>query len=421
MPLKGNKFRNQWTAVSVDGSWRFVNCNWGARHVKSTNDQLPTYAVDEFYFLTDAEDHIYQHFPDNAQWQLLKQPLTLDEFIRLPVVKSPFFNHKLSFSTKRPNCVLQTTSGRVQLRISAPKLYKFNCSFQSVKRSVDSEALLERCYTRTVNNDLVVTAVLPATGYYYLDVYVSRHWSGSVTHNACSFLVKCAETYSGAATLTFPQEETTYGATPAMRHHGISPMSHVDSYISCAGELQVKFGINSDAKLGHNLFLWNGPEKRYIDYTKYACLTYRGETDAAFSVQFPKQGLYVLRCLTGEADERAPRDNLDCFFRYLVHCKSPKSNAVSYPKVSKKMKGIALLKPLAGHLVANSVVAFQLDSPSAVAVAVVIGAQWSHLQRKDTVWEGNVRLPQAAKKATICAKFNQDSDKFQLIAEYKIT
>lgn len=27
-------FRNSWTAVSIDGSWCFINCNWGARHVK---------------------------------------------------------------------------------------------------------------------------------------------------------------------------------------------------------------------------------------------------------------------------------------------------------------------------------------------------------------------------------------------------
>ena len=29
--------RNSWTAVSIDGSWCFINCNWGARHVKAEN------------------------------------------------------------------------------------------------------------------------------------------------------------------------------------------------------------------------------------------------------------------------------------------------------------------------------------------------------------------------------------------------
>jgi transglutaminase/protease-like cytokinesis protein 3 len=49
------------------------------------------YQCDEFYFITDPEDHIYQHFPDDPKWQLLECPITLTEFINLPIVKSPFF------------------------------------------------------------------------------------------------------------------------------------------------------------------------------------------------------------------------------------------------------------------------------------------------------------------------------------------
>ena len=421
MTFKGHKFRNQWTAVNVDGSWRFINCNWGARHVKSSDDELPTYAVDEFYFLTDAEDHIYQHFPDKAEWQLLKQPLTMEQFLRLPVAKSPFFNHGLHFVVQNHDCVLQTVSGRVQLRLTAPKLYKYNISLQSANNSIESDVILDRCYTRTVNNDLVVTAILPVVGYYYLDVYVSRHWSETVTHHACAFLIKCTEVYSGVASLTFPQEEAIFGATPAMRRYGLSPSSHIDSYISCNGELQVKFLLHNDVKLGHSLLLWNGSEKRYVDYTKYACLTQRTDTDAVFKIRFPQQSLYVLRFSTGSIEDHG-HDNLDCFFRYLIHCKGAHENALPFPKVSKKLRGLTLLKPLFGNLSANSTVKFQLLSPSAIAVAVVIGNQWSYLQNtKDSLWEGNVKIVPQAKKATICTKLNENSDKFTLSAEYRIS
>ena len=30
--LGSDTFRNQWTAVWVERSWRFINCNWGARY-----------------------------------------------------------------------------------------------------------------------------------------------------------------------------------------------------------------------------------------------------------------------------------------------------------------------------------------------------------------------------------------------------
>ena len=37
------------------------------------------YQCDEFYFITDPEDHIYQHFPDDPAWQLLEVPLSMTE------------------------------------------------------------------------------------------------------------------------------------------------------------------------------------------------------------------------------------------------------------------------------------------------------------------------------------------------------
>jgi transglutaminase/protease-like cytokinesis protein 3 len=56
-----------------------------------------TLCNDSEFFITDPEDHIYQHFPDDPKWQLLECPITLTEFINLPIVKSPFFNYGLKF------------------------------------------------------------------------------------------------------------------------------------------------------------------------------------------------------------------------------------------------------------------------------------------------------------------------------------
>jgi hypothetical protein len=39
--MDGGTFRNSWTAVSIDGNWRFVNCTWAARHVTGHKDDLP--------------------------------------------------------------------------------------------------------------------------------------------------------------------------------------------------------------------------------------------------------------------------------------------------------------------------------------------------------------------------------------------
>ena len=41
MRMDGQAFRNSWTVVNIDGSWRLVNCTWAARHVTGHRDKLP--------------------------------------------------------------------------------------------------------------------------------------------------------------------------------------------------------------------------------------------------------------------------------------------------------------------------------------------------------------------------------------------
>ncbi|KAJ8312555.1 hypothetical protein KUTeg_009928, partial [Tegillarca granosa] len=125
--MDGNQFRNSWTAVFLTGSWYFVNCNWGARHVKghlksqSMESSDFFYKCDEFYFITDPEDHIYQHYPDDPKWQLLECPISLLEFINLPVVKSPFYNYGLKFANHY-DCTQYTSNGIVILQLKIPNI-----------------------------------------------------------------------------------------------------------------------------------------------------------------------------------------------------------------------------------------------------------------------------------------------------------
>ncbi len=46
---------------------------------------------DDFYFLTDPEEFIDSHFPDEETWQLLDMPISLEEFERRVFKTSAFF------------------------------------------------------------------------------------------------------------------------------------------------------------------------------------------------------------------------------------------------------------------------------------------------------------------------------------------
>lgn len=99
------------------GAWRFVQCNWGARHLvnakeapksgKGKNDSL-RYEYDDHYFLTDPREFIYEFFPLQEEWQLLKRPISLNDFENLPFVRSLFFRYGLHFADEGYGAVVFT-------------------------------------------------------------------------------------------------------------------------------------------------------------------------------------------------------------------------------------------------------------------------------------------------------------------------
>lgn len=51
----------------------------------------PSVRYDDFYFLTDPEEFVHSHFPDEEKWQLLDTPITVGEFERRVFKTSAFF------------------------------------------------------------------------------------------------------------------------------------------------------------------------------------------------------------------------------------------------------------------------------------------------------------------------------------------
>lgn len=68
------------------------------------------YEYDDHYFLTDPKEFIYEFFPLQSEWQLLKEPISLPEFEELPFVRSLFFRYGLYFPDEHTKAVMYTDS-----------------------------------------------------------------------------------------------------------------------------------------------------------------------------------------------------------------------------------------------------------------------------------------------------------------------
>ena len=66
-----DNFRHAWNAIKLNNEWILIDSTWGAIQETETL---------EFYFDIKPEISIITHFPEDNKWQLLKEPLSLEQF-----------------------------------------------------------------------------------------------------------------------------------------------------------------------------------------------------------------------------------------------------------------------------------------------------------------------------------------------------
>lgn len=402
----------------VERSWRFINCNWGARHVKGPKDDLLTYKCDEFYFLTDPEDHIFQHFPDDPKWQLLTTPISMETFVKMPVVKSPFFNYHLSFA-EPVESVLYSNTGLAEVHILTHKLMSFAAKLKSRDKRIPSDILQDRALIRSLGNKVVFTINLPSPGSYYLELYASSRWGSESMENICAFQIRCQAILSDAH-VNFPQIGC-FGRTPRFHKYGLTEKTHMDPYlVTSKGELSLGFNMASDSgiKLFHGLKYWDHRDKKLVEQDQFVMLRDRTEDVAHFVLQFPRRGHYVFHLYAASPD--TPTHEMDCVFRYLIHCQTPKKEPVPYPRTSKRWRHCKLIEPLAGELTTQTKVQFVLDSSLAQELVVSFNGRWYEMKKVGTLWQTEVYTGDKAGKITVYGRFDTSHEKYIPLVEFTV-
>ncbi|CAF1546304.1 unnamed protein product, partial [Adineta ricciae] len=338
MQIAEGKFTNTWNAVVIDGEWRFVQCNWGARHLVMSKDKKqvdvappkPTrekikYQYDEHYFLPDPEDFILEFFPYKTEWQLLESPITLQQFEQLPFVRSLFFHYHLSFVNQQ-HAVIQTDNrGACDIKLRMPDSLKhrlafhFHLRFAHTSMSEQAEDLsefqgvrLERYVLHTVQDDLVSFNIhVPQEGDYFIEIFASLVEPDPNPFGQ-SFKLKCVCKYRIACKNLIQRMHPLpacasgeWGPAKAIRHFNICPLTHFQAIfethqlpiiIKFRCPKQLKFhgklssnqysSINHDQSIISNSAASNGLDK----YVKYEYDEY--DFIISFIIHLPHDGQY---------------------------------------------------------------------------------------------------------------------------------
>ena len=71
-----------WNAVYIDSSWYLLDVTWASGFVSYGNEYIRQF--NDFYFLASPSDFVRDHYPEDPQWTLLKDPPVYREFAQSP-------------------------------------------------------------------------------------------------------------------------------------------------------------------------------------------------------------------------------------------------------------------------------------------------------------------------------------------------
>lgn len=320
--FEDNRFRNSWNAVYVAGAWRFVQCNWGARHLvnakevpkpgKAKSDSL-RYEYDDHYFLTDPKEFIYEFFPLQSEWQLLRNPITLAEFEELPFVRSLFFRYQLSFPSDNMKSVMHTDStGATTIRLEMPShmqnslIFHYNLKFYGKDTDNYDGISLKRFVMQSVVNNVVAFRVhAPCSGALLLDIFANavtpqEYLTGEPMKfkSVCKFKIVCDD----LQTVMVPLPDCAsgeWGPAKATRLFGLNPMSNEDALVFAGQQLDITFRMTRPLTDFMATLHKNGIEEKKL--SKY--VSHRIQEDyVTLNVSFPEDGQYGMDIYTREVN-----------------------------------------------------------------------------------------------------------------------
>ncbi|XP_060520094.1 hillarin [Cylas formicarius] len=319
--FEDNRFRNSWNAVYVAGAWRFVQCNWGARHLvnakevpkagnKTKSDSL-RYEYDDHYFLTDPKEFIYEFFPLQSEWQLLKNPIQLQDFEELPFVRSLFFRYGLYFSDPKTKAVMFTDStGAATVKIAMPShmqgslIFHYNLKFYDSDGDTFESVSLKRFVMQSVVGNTVAFRVhAPCSGAFLLDIFANavtpkEYLTGEPMKfkSVCKFKICCDD----LQTVMVPLPDCAsgeWGPTKATRLFGLVPITHQDALIFAGRELEIQFRMSRQLTDFMATLHKNGVEEKRL--SKFVSHNVSDDI-VTFNISFPEEGQYGLDIYTRE-------------------------------------------------------------------------------------------------------------------------
>ncbi|XP_062582841.1 kyphoscoliosis peptidase-like [Saccostrea cucullata] len=185
-----------WNAVFLENKWQFVECTWGAGHLSNAGEFQK--AFNNFYFLTNPRHFIVDHFPFehndeefSKKWQLLKNPISLDEFNRNIKLSNTALEWDIHPKSHKHGVI--EVKGSVEIIIEDVKGHLLDTSFEFYEypsgKRVEEYGFLRKVST----HEFKITFNPPKTVTYRVELFGSIKESQHKLDQLMTYTIKCTQ------------------------------------------------------------------------------------------------------------------------------------------------------------------------------------------------------------------------------------
>jgi hypothetical protein len=154
-----------WNAVRIGGQWRLMDATWGAGYLDQRSQFVRRFQ--EHYFLTAPEVFVFDHLPQDPQWQLLERPISASEYENLVYLRPMFFLAGFRIGSQPHARIASAGQSTVTLGVTQPVQMMARVVDAATNRNVEGELT----FVQVGATEARIDAVFPRAGDYVLRVF----------------------------------------------------------------------------------------------------------------------------------------------------------------------------------------------------------------------------------------------------------
>ena len=152
-----------WAAVWLNGKWNLTDPTWGSGYTLEGTKQFIA-ATNDYYFFTEPQTFILDHYPKQGEWQLLKDTVSWQQFINYPGVCLGAKENEVSSCSPSQLTIHAAAGSRVQFSFTSKKPLQ-SIILLSKQKGFQEKGMLQK------NNDVYsYTYTIPTAGKYDLQI-----------------------------------------------------------------------------------------------------------------------------------------------------------------------------------------------------------------------------------------------------------